>query len=1565
MKNLIVTVIICLMTTAAAFSQVGINSDGSSPDASSMLDVKSTVKGILIPRMTTLQRTSIPAPAEGLIVYDTDLGSLCFYRLGSWNQALGNLSGWSLKGNAGINPATDFLGTTDNNAVIFKMNNLLSGTINPASTFFGYTAGRNSTGINNTLIGSGTGWIVSSGSSNTALGYQALRKDTTGSYNTALGVYSLFYNTTGEYNVATGQQALYNNLTGTNNTANGVSSLNNTTTGGFNTAIGNSALYFNTTGYYNTALGSNSGALIDNATNITALGYNAQANASNQVRLGNANITSLFCIGAYFATSSANPNMTVDANGQIMRSTATLLSGTGTENQVTFWSGPGVLTSSDNLYWDNTNSMLGIGITAPNQQLELTGSFQFPATTSSTTGVIYKDGTPFIHDYKPATNNGSNTFVGADAGNFTMAGANAWEASYNTGIGKLSLNALTTGSDNTSVGYNTLKANIDGNYNTAMGSGALSVNTTGDGNSAIGVNVLDANISGGRNAGFGIDALTANTTGSNNTAVGASALAGNTIGTDNSAFGNYALQANTTAHRNTAIGKNALYLQSFSNGGVLYYSHNVAVGYNALYNNQPASTITGIGNTAVGNLSLDANVTGSYNTAIGYGSDVSAGTFSNSTAVGYNAVADASNQVRLGNSTIATLFCTGAYYGTSAATPNMTVDANGQIMRSTTSLPTGTGSTGQVTFWSSAGVLSGNNNFFWDIANSRLGIGTSAPNQQLELSGSFRLPVTNSSSTGIIFKGTDRFIHDYKASGTTGLNTFVGVNSGNFTMAGGGTQASFNTGIGYQALNGLTTGSDNTALGHFALNVNSSGINNTALGEQTLISNTIGGHNVAVGYGAILKSVSGSYNTAVGEESGRGTDANSFSNNALFGYRTGYNLTTGSNNILLGYQAGDALTSGSNNIVIGYNADAPSATANSQVVIGSQDLLYGDLTLYRIGIGTSAPGQKLELKGGNLLLSNIGNASAIMLAEPVSAGTNYTAIKAQNQATDITYQLPMDDGNPGSVLSSDGVGILSWITPNAGDITSVGSMISGDAFANATADDDWLGLGLTAGRIEFDDQATDEVNILAANVGIGTSTPSQQLEITGNFVMPATTASTGIIYSGANRFLHNYGTHNIFMGELSGNLSLAGSVNNISIGDSTLFSISSGDYNVAVGSSALFAVTTATGNTVVGNWAGISNISGGYNTIMGYQAGKKTTADRNTFIGCESGMLNSTGQYNVFLGHQSGYSNTTGVNSTGLGFRALFSQTGNASDNSLNNTAVGYEALYTNNPTTATDGRENVAVGHQALRQNQTGYMNSSIGTGALYTNTTGYNNTALGAYTLNLNSTGRQNTAIGTNVLSVSTTSYNTGVGDGALQFMTSGQRNTAVGTYALDQLLTGSDNTAVGYMANCDANNCINSVAIGYSASASASDQVRLGNVDITTLYCMGAYVGTLGTTNRDLFADNTGKIGYIASSARYKNNIFDMEDVDWLYDLRPVNFTYKSDLTEKKQYGLIAEEVEKVNPEFVSYNSDGSVETVSYSQLIAPMLKALQDQQAVITELQKRIEALETEKKELTHK
>ena len=108
---------------------------------------------------------------------------------------------------------------------------------------------------------------------------------------------------------------------------------------------------------------------------------------------------------------------------------------------------------------------------------------------------------------------------------------------------------------------------------------------------------------------------------------------------------------------------------------------------------------------------------------------------------------------------------------------------------------------------------------------------------------------------------------------------------------------------------------------------------------------------------------------------------------------------------------------------------------------------------------------------------------------------------------------------------------------------------------------------------------------------------------------------------------------------------------------------------------------------------------------------------------------------------------------------------------------------------------------------------------------------------------------------------------------------------------------------------------------------------------------YSAAVGATNRAMYIDNTGKIGYLSSSERYKHDITDMEDISWLYDLNPVNYVYNSDPLNIKQYGLIAEDVVKVNPLFVSFNDQGQPETVNYNMFIPVLLKAVEDQKKLI--------------------
>ena len=133
-----------------------------------------------------------------------------------------------------------------------------------------------------------------------------------------------------------------------------------------------------------------------------------------------------------------------------------------------------------------------------------------------------------------------------------------------------------------------------------------------------------------------------------------------------------------------------------------------------------------------------------------------------------------------------------------------------------------------------------------DASNNYLTLSQSTG--QVNILRSLRLEITgNSSTTGVIFKGADRFIHDFRPTGANGFNSFIGLNSGNFSMSGTGTNSSYNTGVGSYSLTSLTTGYQNTALGSRTLYYNTTGYRNTAVGYQSLHRNTTGYYNTAVG----------------------------------------------------------------------------------------------------------------------------------------------------------------------------------------------------------------------------------------------------------------------------------------------------------------------------------------------------------------------------------------------------------------------------------------------------------------------------------------------------------------------------------------------------------------------------------------------------------------------------------------------------------------------------------------------------------------------------------------------
>jgi trimeric autotransporter adhesin len=249
-------------------------------------------------------------------------------------------------------------------------------------------------------------------------------------------------------------------------------------------------------------------------------------------------------------------------------------------------------------------------LTSDGTNVALTGALGLPVAVRVTSG-----GAPFLHNFGPG-----NTFVGLNAGNFTMTGGN------NTASGVSALQNNTTGGGNTANGVQALDFNTTGGNNTANGVQALLFNTTGFNNTASGFQALFNNTSGGNNTASGVSALLLNTTGGNNTANGVQALAYNSTGGGNTANGVQALASNTTGFNNTASGYQALINNTAGN-------NNTASGVSALLLNA-----TGGGNTATGGNALAFNTTGDNNTASGFQALYSNTTSGNNTASGYQAL---------------------------------------------------------------------------------------------------------------------------------------------------------------------------------------------------------------------------------------------------------------------------------------------------------------------------------------------------------------------------------------------------------------------------------------------------------------------------------------------------------------------------------------------------------------------------------------------------------------------------------------------------------------------------------------------------------------------------------------------------------------------------------------------------------------------------------------------------------------------------------------------------------------------------------------------------------------
>jgi hypothetical protein len=301
---------------------------------------------------------------------------------------------------------------------------------------------------------------------------------------------------------------------------------------------------------------------------------------------------------------------------------------------------------------------------------------------------------------------------------------------------------------------------------------------------------------------------------------------------------------------------------------------------------------------------------------------------------------------------------------------------------------------------------------------------------------------------------------------------------------------------------------------------------------------------------------------------------------------------------------------------------------------------------------------------------------------------------------------------------------------------------------------------------------------------------------------------------------------------------------------------------------------------------------------------------------------------NTAEGEDALFSLTAGVANTAIGFHALFSDTTGGG-----NTATGFEALRTNN------GSNNTATGVQALVSNTTGQDNTANGSGALFSNTNGGQNTAVGRQALPSNGTGTQ---------------------------------NTAVGWAALFNNITGSGNIALGSFAGFNLTTGDNNIDIGNEGVAAESNTIRIGTPATHTATFIAGISGTpIGGGGSTVRVNANGQLGTTPSSARFKQNIKPMDTAsEAIHALKPVTFRYKQELDPEgsPQFGLVAEDVERVNPDLVARDDKGKVYTVRYDAVNAMLLneflkehRTVQEQGVMIAELKKQIATLTATMKE----
>jgi len=1392
---------------------------------------------------------TLPAsqPATGQVLSATAITGAGPYAVTlGWANGGGNA--WNLTGNSGTTFGTNFIGTTDNVDLQFRVNNGQAGLIQvsnqAANTGFGYgVLSHNNTGTNNTGIGFGA-LNSSDGSFNTAGGCWSLNSNVTGNYNTSYGARALQSSTDGNYNTAVGERALanngsansntaigffalYNNTTGTGNTADGYYVLSHSTTGNYNTAFGDSALLVNTTGSMNTALGHLANVVSNNLTNATSIGANAAVGQSNSMVLGSINGVNNAASDVKVGIGTTTPIQKFNVeNGNI------LLSRTGSNG-------------ADSLSFQGT----GAGVSS------------FTAGAQGTTNINYT-----LPTSQPTTNQvlAATTISGAGPYAVTLGWADPTGGSGFVNYGPTSLQAtltprttplfniayISTAADANAAGaIITSSAGAAGNSNAT----GLTVKATATGTGlaraidAIGRVNIDTSSSydiGGNqflwagqhaylsNVLVGINPSNQITTGSENTIVGG--LAGSiSNGSHNVMIGYAAGHYLSTGSWNIAIGRSAMAYNSPGDGNVAVgasagYLLNTSATDNVLVGNSAGSNIyAGTKNTFVGTNAgkdLPSASTISYATGIGFSARMNV-QVNNATAIGAFAEVDSNNALVLGsiNSINGASADTKVGIGTTMPTQKFNVE-NGNILLSRS----GTNAADTLQF---QGTSTGKSSFVaggQGTTNINYTLPTSQPttNQVLSataISGAGPYAVTlgwangggsawnltgNSGTTvGTNFLGTtdnQAFeIHVYDGDGSGKGSKRVMRFEPNATSANilGGYQGNtITSGVGATISGGGHSGSVNTAAGDYSTIAGGTG--NYAFTAATVSG---GVNNGAQGYGSFIGG--GNFNFATSQyavvSGGVGDTASGF-----------YSVVAGGiSNIATSYAT--SVLGGESNSATGQDATIGGGALNTAkywfgTIGGGKSNSVDTLSAIPGGAYLKLAPRSFGFNGSPLTSSTVDLSNAAFSNIAYFGNVNMMIGNTDNTARELRFYEPNSSlsytgTNFSSFKAATQTTDITYTLPTSQPTTNqvlAATAISGTGpyavtlgWTDQFNGSGFVSYGPTSVQATLTPRTTPLFNIAyistAAGANAAGATITSSAGTGGNLNATGLTVKAIATGTGLARAIDATGRVNI------------DSVSSYDIkGDQWLWRGPTSDPSVTMVGNTQSNSNTGTYNVFIGWLTGTANTTGQENTFTGAQTGiSNTTGSFNSFYGgYGTAAHNTTGSYNSYFGTSVGVLNTTGSKNSYFGAGTGINETG--SDNSFFGFAAGGSA---------TTGVWNIFAGEQA---------------GGLLT--TGSYNTQLGGYSGLYNYSGSHNTYIGYKAGMIASGSNNTFIGD------SSGCSNTGSTT---NSSLLGSGSIILGTISNA--------AAIGAFAEVAADNALVLGSINGINGATSDVNVG-IGTTS-----------------------------------------------------------------------------------------------------------------------